>query len=574
MNDEVLKRYIEGWLQIKENKKFKKHWCVLKGKLLNSTQLLSAFLFCFKDQNTHVREHFVGSYQINLPEHTVQLISCKGDKPMKYEFVIYLNQDKMSFIADDELSQERWIYALVDLVGNGLPPSDLPTVQNDIRSKYKRLCKSGQKMTKGKMKRAETMPAIRSTSSAAAARDSFAITNTNLRATLDEEDLFSQSLDAGRIKLMKASEILNTVPWYHGDKDREDAESLLDSNPIGAYLLRNHQFDSYTLSYKDATKIKHHIIKKIGRPVGYQFEMSEINKVFESPQDAVEFYMDMISKTTHFRPHPVPRNSIANVNIQQPRDARRRSSGRLGNPYIRSPGSLHHPDMTFFQGAVTDYQTAHLPPTPNYHRASLTQPPQPNATPTSLIHKRLEKTQSVPQPHISHAARPKLTRVKTEEETDQYIAMSSPMVPRISSDMKFANKPMISPKNHNADDDYYLRSVDVPTDRATMDGDQDESPYLQSIDIQPTGVRKTSDDFYLPDSELEQNGCRSPDYQNLPAPHDPTYVDHDNDDSDYVNNEVTRHRYAATAHKPPPPIPPRTMQPQRISNDVTYYNMK
>lgn len=29
------------------------------------------------------------------------------------------------------------------------------------------------------------------------------------------------------------------------------------------------------------------------------------------------------------------------------------------------------------------------------------------------------------------------------------------------------------------------------------------------------------------------------DYQNLPAPHDPTYVDHDNDDSDYVNNEVT-----------------------------------
>lgn len=59
----------------------------------------------------------------------------------------------------------------------------------------------------GKMKRAETMPAMRSTSSAAAARACFAITNTNLRATLDEEDLFSQSLDAGRIKLMKASEM-------------------------------------------------------------------------------------------------------------------------------------------------------------------------------------------------------------------------------------------------------------------------------------------------------------------------------------------------------------------------------
>lgn len=43
--------------------------------------------------------------------------------------------------------------------------------------------------------------------------------------------------------------------------------------------------------------------------------------------------------------------------------------------------------------------------------------------------------------------------------------MSSPMVPRISSDMKFANKPMISPKNHNADDDcrYFFISCNIKT---------------------------------------------------------------------------------------------------------------
>uniref|UniRef100_A0A7M6DPP7 PH domain-containing protein n=1 Tax=Clytia hemisphaerica TaxID=252671 RepID=A0A7M6DPP7_9CNID len=137
----TLKKYIDGWLEFKEKKKVKgskyeKYWFVLKGQLLGGGQLTSAFLFCFKDNMTHEKSKFIGSTQIDIIDHSVELHKIEGNeqKPWKCEFSVKVNgKTKLQFRSQDNIERDRWIYALVDLVGQQLPPSELPNLNNGIR---------------------------------------------------------------------------------------------------------------------------------------------------------------------------------------------------------------------------------------------------------------------------------------------------------------------------------------------------------------------------------------------------------------------------------------------------------
>ncbi|XP_004688256.1 PREDICTED: hematopoietic SH2 domain-containing protein [Condylura cristata] len=50
--------------------------------------------------------------------------------------------------------------------------------------------------------------------------------------------------------------------WFHGAISREDAESLLESQPLGSFLIRvSHSHVGYTLSYKAQSCCRHFMIK-------------------------------------------------------------------------------------------------------------------------------------------------------------------------------------------------------------------------------------------------------------------------------------------------------------------------
>ncbi|NP_001356738.1 hematopoietic SH2 domain-containing protein isoform 6 [Homo sapiens] len=50
--------------------------------------------------------------------------------------------------------------------------------------------------------------------------------------------------------------------WFHGAISREDAENLLESQPLGSFLIRvSHSHVGYTLSYKAQSSCCHFMVK-------------------------------------------------------------------------------------------------------------------------------------------------------------------------------------------------------------------------------------------------------------------------------------------------------------------------
>lgn len=51
-------------------------------------------------------------------------------------------------------------------------------------------------------------------------------------------------------------------PWFHGAISRQDAENLLESQPLGSFLIRvSHSHVGYTLSYKARSRCRHFMVK-------------------------------------------------------------------------------------------------------------------------------------------------------------------------------------------------------------------------------------------------------------------------------------------------------------------------
>uniref|UniRef100_A0A8C6FN96 SH2 domain-containing protein n=1 Tax=Moschus moschiferus TaxID=68415 RepID=A0A8C6FN96_MOSMO len=49
--------------------------------------------------------------------------------------------------------------------------------------------------------------------------------------------------------------------WFHGAISREDAENLLESQPLGSFLIRvSHSHVGYTLSYKQPKAATQHAV--------------------------------------------------------------------------------------------------------------------------------------------------------------------------------------------------------------------------------------------------------------------------------------------------------------------------
>lgn len=103
--------------------------------------------------------------------------------------------------------------------------------------------------------------------------------------------------------------------WFHGAISREDAENLLESQPLGSFLIRvSHSHVGYTLSYK-AQNCCHHFMVKLLDDGSFMITGEE--RVHDSLDALVTFYQQK-----PLRPHgdllmqPCPQKDPVNVDYE------------------------------------------------------------------------------------------------------------------------------------------------------------------------------------------------------------------------------------------------------------------
>ena len=287
-NLETLK-YYEGWLQVQEgkgilSKGYKDRWCVLKGQVIGE-QAITALFFRFKsNQNLDQCMEF---QELNLPNDRIALLKKDGNDHRKCDFTLKLGENKIQLRAENDLEREKWIYALCDLAAEGRRPGELPGMHNDIRSKYDRKqgslisSKSFGANDSSRRNRARPKPPLQR-----------CLTSPTGIASSASDDAVAT---AKSVNLHERASV-SDVDWYFTGITRIAAESLLVDKPVGTYLLRDSESskkpDHYTLTYRGQHKICNHLIIPSPDGTGYIFDNSTIEETFNSPIDAVEFFME------------------------------------------------------------------------------------------------------------------------------------------------------------------------------------------------------------------------------------------------------------------------------------------
>ncbi|XP_065672551.1 uncharacterized protein LOC100199803 isoform X4 [Hydra vulgaris] len=266
-----LRRYIDGWLEHKEKRKYLQHWFVLKGKLNSSAQLEKAYLFCFKTNDTKDKSQFVGSTEITFPGGSVVLL--KSSKT-KFTFKILFNNTKFNFKAYDDQTRQRWIYAFCNLVGKQFPPLEIPTEISAIH------CEPVEKKT--------PLMAPKFLFGHGRSRS-----HNDLSRTLEEVN--SPIVKRGsclQVNEDKEKRSLNQIAWYYSGMKRVQAEELLSTEAVGSFLLRDSESHSgnFTLTYRDFDKIKNHMICSTEKGQ-FKFCETEIKQQFNSPSEAAIIFM-------------------------------------------------------------------------------------------------------------------------------------------------------------------------------------------------------------------------------------------------------------------------------------------
>ncbi|XP_066933739.1 uncharacterized protein [Clytia hemisphaerica] len=371
-------RYIDGKLEVKEKKalldRYNEYWYVVKGKVVNNV-LSSVKLFKFKDSNTHLEEHFIESCDLSLDRQLSVTNIFQDPKKGKYSFDLFNNKTKMSFRTYDKMIMYRWIYVFHDLIAQGKSADELPNLVNnkipscifyivgddgELVPRYQNLptrqpsqiladaplpprpprrpsdpnitnfytphhqtiAKRNSVPPRGPPSRQGSFDKNSPVSPRGppSRQPSFEINNN--RGMPSRQKSFERCKNP-EAELFKVG-LQNRVKYYHRGMKRQEAEQLLETRPIGTYLIRDCSRDEkfFVLSYRDYIVVKHLEITYKGTG-NYSFDEKNeyVTAEFVSPEVGVELFIEQKHRANRqeFHPHsltdifrrpPSPENSL------------------------------------------------------------------------------------------------------------------------------------------------------------------------------------------------------------------------------------------------------------------------
>ncbi|XP_066925657.1 uncharacterized protein [Clytia hemisphaerica] len=286
--------YIEGWLNVKDKKNDKKGYknfmCVLKPIYNGNNQSGAVLLFLNENKELH------SSIQINfLHGDSIALLKFEGEKTNQCKFVVIfqivdhskswdkIQSSQLSFRAYDDITRERWVYALCDLVGNMKPPQELPTKYNGLFATRPR-----------KIDKPKNISSVKRQSLADVMRPITTQLTENQNGpfipfdrTASHQMIPGQPVARPPRSPPANQNDLSQCDWYYGAVDRKDVAEILSKEKSGAYLLRDSkQRGSYALSFKEiADKITHVLLTK-AEDGKYCISVSNVRITDKSPAKA------------------------------------------------------------------------------------------------------------------------------------------------------------------------------------------------------------------------------------------------------------------------------------------------